>query len=708
MRARQPDQSGYAVNDGVRIYYEVHGSGPRTVVLMPTWQIVDSGVWKMQVPYLARHLRVVVYDPPGNGRSDRPQDPAAYTSSVTADDLRAVLDATETDRAVLVAFCDGSKAQVLVARDDPHRVSGIISFAPSILGVETLPERAGRDFERPVPGDEEPTGWQTENRAYWQRNWPGYLDWFFANAASEPHSTKVFDDLVGWGLQTDAVTMLCTVDADEPLEDIAVAEQAVRDLRCPILVVVGDQDRIVAPRCSLRWADLNDVDMLVIEDAGHTLAARHPVVVNEAIRRFVDRVQPPPPARRSWQYARRRDPRALWISSPIGLGHVLRDLAIAREVRARVPGLQVEWLAQPPVTAVLEAEGETIHPASRELASESAHWESEASAHGLHAFYAFRRMDEILLANYMVFDDLTRETPYDVWVGDECWDVDYYLHENPERKTAPYVFTTDVVGFLPVRPDTDPREAALCADYNAQMIEHRARSPRLRDLSLFVGGYEELPDASLGAGLPTVRDWSRDWFDPVPYVVPFDPLAYRDPGELRTRLGHGTGYPLLVAAVGGTAVGQDLLHLVAEGFRYLRKEVPEARMLMVTGPRIDPGDVPDVEGMTKQGFVPNLFEHLAACDAAVVQGGLSTTMELTALGRPFVYFPLRDHWEQRHFVSHRLDHYRAGTRMEYADTTPLDLAAALRRTLDGRPRFRAVPSNGARVAAERIVPLLRR
>jgi hypothetical protein len=83
-------------------------------------------------------------------------------------------------------------------------------------------------------------------------------------------------------------------------------------------------------------------------------------------------------------------------------------------------------------------------------------------------------------------------------------------------------------------------------------------------------------------------------------------------------------------------------------------------------------------------------------------------MELTALRRPFVYFPLRDHWEQRHFVAHRLDHYRAGARMEYAETTPPDLAAALRWTLAEPVRFRPVPSNGARVAAERIVPLLRR
>jgi UDP:flavonoid glycosyltransferase YjiC (YdhE family) len=89
-----------------------------------------------------------------------------------------------------------------------------------------------------------------------------------------------------------------------------------------------------------------------------------------------------------------------------------------------------------------------------------------------------------------------------------------------------------------------------------------------------------------------------------------------------------------------------------------------------------------------------------------VQGGLSTTMELVAAGRPFLYFPLARHWEQQHFVTHRLDHYRAGTRMDFASTTPASLAAAMRTAMGRRPRYRAVPSDGAAVAGRRIARLL--
>lgn len=702
MKARLPDQCGYAVNAGVRLYYEVHGTGRTTILLLPTWSIIDAQCWKMQVAYLARHFRVVTYDPRGNGRSDRPSDPSAYGSEPLLGDIDAVLDCTDTDAAVLAGLCFGVQPAVLYAHRHPDRVQGIIAVNTNIPTTVEFPERVEYDF------DDEPEvyeGWAKETRSYWRSNWSGYLEFFFSNATNEPHSTKVYDDLVAWGLQTDAATLECTVDAETPLADPAEAEEAIAGLTCPVLVVTGDQDQIVPTERSHRLAELCGGDLLVIEGGGHVPQARYPVLVNHAIKDFVDRVRPPATPVR-WQTALSRPKRALWVSLPIGLGHVLRDIAVAKELRSRVPDLQIDWLAQSPVTDVLKSAGESIHPASDALASEAAHWESEAQAHDLHAFYAFRRMDEILLANYMVFDDVTSQTPYDLWVGDESWEVDHYLHENPERKTAPYVFSTDVVGFLPVDPEEDPREVDLCADYNAEMIEHRARHPRVRDVSLFIGDYAELPDASLGPGLPDVRDWTRQWFDSVPYIVPFDPKDYLDTAAVRGRLHLDGDGPLLVSAVGGTAVGVELLCLVADGFALLRRQVPNASMLMVTGPRIDPRDVPDVDGLVKRGYVPDLYEHLAVCDAAVVQGGLSTTMELVAAGRPFVYFPLQHHWEQRHFVRHRLEHYGAGIPMEYSDTTAEGMAAALSQALGSTPRYRTVPTDGAAQAAARIAPLL--
>jgi len=709
MRARLPDESGYVANSGIRIHYEVHGTGQPALLLLPTWAIVDSRHWKMQIPFLARNYRVITFDPRGNGRSDRPRDPAAYADSAFASDIRAVLDATGTERAVLGAFCTGFVWALLFAAAHPQRVDGIITIAPT-LPIPPADPWAEHSFQD-VPDTNE--GWAKENRHYWQRDWRGYVEFFMSQVATEPHSTKPYDDLVEWGMQTDAATMLCDADAPRQIADESEAVRLCRSLACPVLVIGGDQDKIVPPERTRRIAELTGAELLVIEGGGHAPHVRYPVAVNHAIRDFADRLAPRPGKQAAWQATHwqathGRPRRALWISSPIGLGHVQRDLAIARALRQRVPELEIHWWAQPPVTEVLAAAGEIIHPASSALVSESAHWESESADHDLPAFYAFRRMDEILCANYLLFDDIVRDTGYDLWVGDECWEVDYFLHENPDRKIAPYVFMTDVIGFLPTDPG-DLREAELCADYNADSIEKRERFPRLRDLSMFIGSLDELPDCPFGPGLPGIRAWSRRWFSCVPYVLPFNPDAYRDRTGLRRRLGYPDDQALLVAAVGGTAVGTSLLELTCDAFVRLRKQVPGARLLLVTGPRIDPRLLPDAEGMDKRGYVPDLFEHLACADAAVVQGGLSTTMELVATGRPFIYFPLRRHWEQQHFVTHRLHHYRAGLRMDYATTTADDLAAAMRTALAQNgtgPGYRKVPRGGADRAAARIAPLL--
>src|SRR6266545_3646309 len=106
-RARYPDRQGHVERDGVRVFWEVYGDGEPTVLLLPTWSIIHSRHWKMQIPYLARHCRVLTFDGRGNGRSDRPQDPEAYAESEFAADAIAVMDATGTDRAIIVGLSAG-------------------------------------------------------------------------------------------------------------------------------------------------------------------------------------------------------------------------------------------------------------------------------------------------------------------------------------------------------------------------------------------------------------------------------------------------------------------------------------------------------------------------------------------------------------------------------------------------------------------------
>ena len=385
--------------------------------------------------------------------------------------------------------------------------------------------------------------------------------------------------------------------------------------------------------------------------------AREPVAVNRAIGAFLDRLEERP-APRQWTVPRRREKRVLYLSSPIGLGHGRRDLAIAEELRRARPDVRIDWLAQPPLTAWLERRGERVHPASRFLASEAAHIDEVAGEHDLHAFEAIRQMDEILVANFMVFSELADREHFDLWIGDEAWELDHFLHENPELKTTAYAWMTDFVGWLPMTEDC--REAELTADYNAEMLDHVARLPRVRDRAIFVGDPQDVVRAPFGPGLPDIRDWTTAHYDFAGYVTGFDPAEIADRTALRESVGFGDD-PVCVVAVGGSGVGGHLLRRAVEVYPLLRERRPGMRMLVVTGPRIDPASLSAPAGVEVRGWVPDLHRLLAAADVALVQGGLTTTMELTAAGRPFVYVPLQHHFEQNVHVRHRLAALRRGT-----------------------------------------------
>ncbi|HWL50585.1 MAG TPA: alpha/beta hydrolase, partial [Acidimicrobiia bacterium] len=124
MRARHPDAEGFVEREGVRLGYEVFGEGDRTLLLLPTWTIIHTRFWKLQVPYLARHFRVITYDGPGNGRADRSVDPDVYSPAAQASYAIDILDETSTDEAVLVSLSMGSMWSLRVAADHPDRVLG--------------------------------------------------------------------------------------------------------------------------------------------------------------------------------------------------------------------------------------------------------------------------------------------------------------------------------------------------------------------------------------------------------------------------------------------------------------------------------------------------------------------------------------------------------------------------------------------------------
>jgi predicted glycosyltransferase len=550
-------------------------------------------------------------------------------------------------------------------------------------------------------------GWLRFSGRYWRDHYGAFAEWWARRRMfTTPHSTKQIEDAIGWahGSDPEALAASAVSDLAAPAtrrDQLALAQR----VTCPVLVVSSRHDRTTPHADAVALARVTGGELVAVPDGAHVPNARKPVPVNLALARLAERASRRP---RRDPTVHRSDgrPRALYVSSPIGLGHARRDVAVARELRARVPGLQVDWLAQHPVTTLLEAEGERVHPASRHLASEARHIESEAGDHDLHCFQAIRRMDELFVANFMVFREAAAAGHYDLWIADEGWEIDHYLHEHPSEKRAPYAWLTDFVGWLPM-PDGGRHEAALAADYNAEMVEHVARHPEVRDRALFVGNADDIVPDRLGRALPPIRDWTTDHFDFVGYVTGFDAAEVADRAALRARLGYGDDDRVCVVAVGGSGVGGHLLRRVMAAFPEARERVPGLRMVVVAGPRIDPSTLPAVPGLEVHGYVHQLHRHLAACDLAVVHGGLTTTMELVAAKRPFLYFPLRHHFEQQFHVAHRLDRYRAGRRMEVDAATPPAIAAAIAAEIGSAVDYRDVETDGAARAAARLAELLR-
>jgi pimeloyl-ACP methyl ester carboxylesterase/predicted glycosyltransferase len=703
MRAKLPNDSGFVERDGVKIHYEIYGDGPETIVFVPPWAIVHSRIYKAQLPYFSERFRCITFDARGNGKSDRPMNVAAYSLENYVADVLAVMDATETGNAILVGLSMGGMHVSVLAAHHPERVrAAILVGTVASIGPANFPRLATSHFEAKRERFE---GWDKFNREYWLAHYPDFAEHFVRNIHTEPHSTKQIEDGIDWASDTTGPILTRTVDARTIAPSFDVSEAMYRKIRCPLLIIHGDDDQIQLYARAKAVAEITGAEFVTIAGGGHNPLGRIPAKTNALIVDFLDRrlgiASPARCASRPTGKAKR----ALYLSSPIGLGHGRRDIAITRELRKLHPDLEVDWLAQDPVTRLLEANGERVHPLSARLASESLHIELESGEHDLHCFQAIRRMDEVLIANFMIFQDAVDAGGYDLVIADEAWDIDHYWHEHPELKKARLAWFTDFVGYVPM-PSGGKHEAFLTTDYNAEMIEHIERHPGVRDRAIFVGNPEDIIPMSFGKDLPSMREWVPGHFDFAGYVIGEHPQSFGSRAQLRERLGYRSDQRVCIVTVGGSGVGTHLLRRILQSYPMARARLPELRMIVVAGPRIDPASLDAPAGVEVRAFVPDLDRHLAACDLALVQGGLTTCMELTAAGTPFIYFPLKNHFEQNFHVAHRLDRYGAGRRMEFARSTPDMIADAMVDALRAPTQFKPVEAGGAVRAARMLAELI--
>jgi pimeloyl-ACP methyl ester carboxylesterase len=282
-RALYPESEGYVEREGVRTFWEVYGHGSPSVFFVPPWAIVHSRCWKLQLPYFGRHYRALTFDPRGNGKSDRPQDAEAYSDAEYAADALAVMDATGTDRAVLVTLSAGARRCLLMAAEHPERVAGVVFIAPAVPLALNVPGREEWSFEDPLDTDE---GWAKFNVHYWRREYRSFIEFFMSMMFTEPHSTKQFEDAVGWGLETDPETLIAT-RRGPALTKEETLDLAAR-MRCPVMVIHGTDDHIRPHASGAALAEATGGTFVTMEGSGHAPQARDPVKINLLIREFVE------------------------------------------------------------------------------------------------------------------------------------------------------------------------------------------------------------------------------------------------------------------------------------------------------------------------------------------------------------------------------------------------------------------------------------
>ena len=604
MQARTADAEGFVEHVGVKIHYEVYGDGGRTILLLPTWTIIHKRIWKLQVPYLARHYRVVSLRRPGQ----RPLRPAARPGGLRPGRAGRVRPRRAgrhrhrpgRRRGAVPRRELGARARRRAPRPGPrHRHDRRLDRARRPAGPRRsggLDDRAAPDLppssvprarHRPADalGEVQPpllAGRTT-------RTSPGSSSVSASPSRTRPRRSRT-----------------ASAGPGRPTGEVLVAESQA-DRRRP-----GPTDRgLVRPADAARCCAVHGE-----RRPGHPARAQRGA--RRADRRATGRargrrahpagprpgaVQPAHPRVRRRGSARARRRRRSWtpVEPPAASGcstcprrsgsatpgatsrspQELRRLQPGRRRSTGSPSTRSPGCWRRPASGSTRRAGW--------LANESAHIESESGEHDLHVFQALRRMDEILVANFMVFHDVVRGAAYDLVVGDEAWDVDHFLHENPELKRFAYAWMTDFVGYLPM-PDGGDREALVTADYNAEMIEHIARYPRLRDradLRRRPGRHRRRAvrpgpavHPRLDAGplrLRRVRHRLR-------------PGAVRRPGRA-ARPSSGTAPTSRCAWSPSAApgVGGHLLRRVVDAYPRRARRVPGLRMVVVTGPRIDPG-----------------------------------------------------------------------------------------------------------------------
>ena len=301
--------------------------------------------------------------------------------------------------------------------------------------------------------------------------------------------------------------------------------------------------------------------------------------------------------------------------------------------------------------------------------------------------------------NVVAVKQILQNEQFDLIIGDETYEIVVAMLLKFLTIHIPFIMLYDFFGLDAMT--RNPIEKISMLFWNRIWSLDYKVLKQGKNTALFIGEIDDIPDTKLGILLPNRREYARNQYKFVGYILPFKPDEFTDKDKLRKKLGYADN-PLVICSIGGTSVGGELLNMCENAFSIAKAKIHNLHMVLVCGPRLSPESltIPHEDGLELRQYVPDLYEHFAACDLAIVQAGGTTTLELTALQKEFIYFPLEGHFEQEIVVSGRLERHKAGIKMLYSKTNHDILAEAIVNNINNNAHYKEVPTDGATNVAQ--------
>jgi UDP-N-acetylglucosamine:LPS N-acetylglucosamine transferase len=392
----------------------------------------------------------------------------------------------------------------------------------------------------------------------------------------------------------------------------------------------------------------------------------------------------------------------LFVSWQGGMGHITRDVAIVKELRRQNPKIDVSWIAHPLACKLLMEEGEAILPESQLSADYNRVLERCLIGFRFNVMRFVGATTKAWAHNVNLFRQVITKYDFDLVIGDESYELTRAMTVNEVDLRCRMIMIED---FIAVQAMTRNPLEKLGVYVRNRRLAARPERLQSRVTNFFVGELEDVPDKRFGFGLPNRRDIAGKYYQFLGYVIRFDRAEYADKAKIRAKLGYGQE-PLLICATGGTSAGKELLELCGKAYAILKEDIPNLHMVAVCGELFGskPPELPS--GVELHHHIPDLYKHYAACDMAVVVGGGTTTIELTALRRPFIFFPLENQFDQQLYIADRLARQGAGIKMRFYETTPKSPADAIMKNIGKEVTWPPIRTDGAEKAAKLINQIL--